>query len=302
MAGTEFIATGYRCESTGMVAAVWTSPDGANWSIASDNSETFAGAITTLEPAGSGLIAFGSDPLEPDGPDNPASTNTVLWTNVATDPTANQTTTTDSPEDGIQELGWSGDLPPLDAAQTYRTGSAGMSEPAFPVIAFTIPTDGWFGSYSSCYDRVEGVNLTSPHPGKLWIGTGLLLDHSEASLTAPQMRADLETSPEFRIDSAETVTVAGLPAQRLSITLLEDTTYFTQFDFGRQYTDNSWIPLPRAGQPATIWLIETGNADHADVIVLAESQPDVHQAFTDDAQRFVDSLRITSGPSEQCGA
>jgi hypothetical protein len=96
-AGTEFTATGYRCESTGMVAAVWTSPDGANWSITSDNSETFAGGITTLEPAGSGLIAFGSDPLEPDGPDNPASTNTVLWTNIATDPTATQTTTTDSP-------------------------------------------------------------------------------------------------------------------------------------------------------------------------------------------------------------
>jgi hypothetical protein len=77
--GAEFTVAGYRCESTGMVAAVWTSPDGANWSITSDNSETFTGGIATLEPAGSGLIAFGSDSLEPDGPDNIASTNTVLW-------------------------------------------------------------------------------------------------------------------------------------------------------------------------------------------------------------------------------
>jgi hypothetical protein len=93
-----------------------------------------------------------------------------------------------------------------------------------------------------------------------------------------------------------------LPTQRLSITLLEDTTYFTQFDFGYQYTDNSWIPLPKAGQPATIWLIETSNADHADIIILAEGQPDDHQAFTDDTQRLLDSLAITSGPTEQCGS
>jgi hypothetical protein len=150
------------------------------------------------------------------------------------------------------------------------------------------------GASKSCYDRFEGVNLTGPGAGKLWIGTTDLAGRQPES--AEDVVQYLQDDAAVTVHEQSKTTVGGYPTRTFSLIFTVDTS-LSRYEWGFNYPD--WVPELETGHTAQAWLVETGDPNLF-ILAAASSAEPATAEFLDQARNVVSSMTITHETPTMC--